>query len=608
VSPKTKPRSKVSKDKTIDELFELYKKTHSSETNPVRLMLVKAELALRYKGKDKSEARAKVRGENRGPDLSDTSNFNTDPQAVQRALAESWELLDEEAEHAAEARTTAKEYLKAAEAYQLALRPLKSAFEGVSEFGIPDVDKSARKIVEMLGEADRMVPGYKLALARVIQDADELDLTLTALRENDWIQTVEEAKGIPTLADEQLKAVRNAQLALATNVQEIDAYAQSKAGELENLVLTITARIISWRQSKKVIKNLDRAETLLNGGLSAANTVNGEPMSHAAVQGLHMLIHAAIDATKLIYVEVQTQSMARKKDLDQLDKLQADDYIQWKLDMIKMGLRWVTEPLGFIPNVGALIRKACDYAVDSVITVIQDAAKEQAQAFESKVPQVQQTMLDRVGERLQQGFKEMGKEGLKLAAESAAELIKDGDIADPGEAILKLVFEVIGAPIRKLLVEVVPSMKMLDKEKIKADLADARATAEDMASRAGAIGEIEAGFTFDEAEAKKATIEAVIALDEGDTANFLMAISPELKASGGVALLVGDSHNDVNTKFVNNLVRAGHGWVGSIVAGAKGTFGQTMHMGLEDGQAQKLVEEYWKEAAIKKKLSFSPRK
>lgn len=593
----TKPGTKAKQDKTIDELVQLYEKKYNKKLNKLERMIVLGQIAL-YKDSDKSEAKAKVRGSDRGPSLRDTSVLTTDPEKVKTALEKSYGVLDEQAQYAVEARTTAKEFTRVAGEYQKALRPLTAAFRGLSDMGMGDIDDKARDIAESLDQADRLVTEYKVALGFVVTEANNLQKTVLEIRERNWVRTAEEARGLPVLTSEQLKAVENAEKKLADTVQKANDYGQSKTNQITTLIREMSAKIIAWRKGKEFNKNVDRFETLANGAVSTANTVNAEPLSHTALQGIHALIHASCDGLKLLRNTIKASELNAqgKGDIDKLlDQLKGDDFIQWKLDMIQMGLRWVTEPLGFVPTAGELIRSAVDAAVAAVIGIIKDAAKSQAKdALKNSIPTVKKTITEVLREKTEEGAKNAAKAIYEEAQDKALEL---GDVMDKlskgpegvAEVIVGSVIKIAGEALSPLLEKVIPSMKMLDKEQIKSDLAASRKAAVDMNAKAKKMASIQTTFTLDDNKVKARTKDVILGLTEGKTAPWLLILSPELKKSGGYALLVGAGHDPASEKFADTLLEAGHGWEGTVTAGSTGK----VYFDCDDPKAREGIKSYW---------------
>jgi hypothetical protein len=148
----------------------------------------------------------------------------------------------------------------------------------------------------------------------------------------------------------------------------------------------MVAAAVAWRQTGEIREGAEVVESLLNGTVSAVQALDGEPMSALALQGLHSLIKGVCDGVKLGAAGVKsfTLQRAHKDVMALIDKIQDDDFIQGKLNLIKMGLSWAAEPLGLIPSVGTIVRSAINIGVGGVVGTLKKAAAKQAKEARGK--------------------------------------------------------------------------------------------------------------------------------------------------------------------------------------------------------------------------------
>jgi hypothetical protein len=85
------------------------------------------------------------------------------------------------------------------------------------------------------------------------------------------------------------------------------------------------------------------------------------------------------------------------------------------------------------------------------------------------------------------------------------------------------------------------------------------------------MAQINMNFAFDEQAARQLSVTNLQALAEDESCTVLVAASPELKSTRGVALLIGDGHSDNNISFVTSLLKAGEGYKGTVLMKEKGS-------------------------------------
>jgi hypothetical protein len=633
-----KVRTKAKEDLAIEELVKLYEKKYNKQLNSLEALIVRAQIALHKEG-DTAVAKARVRGGDRGGRFEDIS-FDTDEGRVQEASDRAWQRIAEQKEVADEARAKSKSFFRMAEQYQLVLRKLEGSFRHLATGGLGPVDDKASAIAADLHEADQQIALYKLALAGVEQAADQFDKTVQEIRDRGLLESVQEAKAVPAMTLESLKALDNAQKKLADTIEAVNAFGQTSAGKIEGLILDIASKIVAWRASKDFNQNVDTFESLANGTVTAVNALNAEPMSHSALQGIHALIHGACDGIKLLrnlYKRKKLQALGKGDINKVLNELKADDFIQWKCDMVQMSLRWATEPLGFVPHAGEVIRSAVDAAVKSCIDIIRKAAEDQAKRFEAakKLPpgsppppkedfsaliadfesnllQAAKAEAQKLAEAAAETIWEEAKDKLAELGGHVANVLKDGADAVPN-LIVGSIIKILSSAVKPLLARLMPEMKMIDKKVLMDSVASARTEASDMNARAGAMKNLrqETRYTLDEDKLISMGKAAALGLGEGDSAPWVLIQGDVLQKTGGFALMIGADHDEANKRYVEQMVDSGFGWSGTVTAGQtkSGLFKQNLYFDCLDLPKDKQAEVkkfFTKYMTLDSKRSFNP--
>ena len=108
------------------------------------------------------------------------------------------------------------------------------------------------------------------------------------------------------------------------------------------------------------------------------------------------------------------------------------------------------------------------------------------------------------------------------------------------------------------------------------------------------MAQINMNFAFDEQAARTLTITNLEGLAQGSSCDVLVASSPELKSTRGVALLIGDGHSDNNISFVTSLLKAGEGHKGTVLMKEEGStvFSGELVFTFSDDSAKELVKSY----------------
>ncbi len=298
--------------------------------------------------------------------------------------------------------------------------------------------------------------------------------------------------------------------------------------------------------------------------MNAVQALDSEPMSALAIQGLHSLIKGLSDGFKLAAAGIKSQMLksGHKDVMSLIDKLEADAFVQAKLDLIKMGLSWLVEPLGLIPNVGAIVRTAANLGFGLVVGTLKKAAAKQAAALEKKSGNAN---VDAEIEEAAKLIRESALGYVKSALEGGVKALAKPEEA-AGEFLMSVLGEVLGPPLERLVAEVVGEFDLVDKEQVKATVRVAkRAPSSGRPRKLQAMTLIDRGFGFDEEAAKEITLKNLGGLEKGKSCPVVVAASPELVTTRGVALLIGTGHSQNNVSFVTSLVKSGQGFEGSMV-------------------------------------------
>jgi hypothetical protein len=610
VQPKLRTPEKDQKE-IAEAVLLLKKRARLKERNQATDFHKKAVVELKLAAMSehiRSRAEAYLRGENRPvQSLREAARRPGDANQVSKEWAEVIKEYDgKKVTWAQPALASEIEFQKAVVNYSVALTPLIEAFEKAESCNIPLVKSKAKTAKGALTEAQQsLVP-----LSSACSDAqDELNLFLKLVDhlKTKPPQTLAEVKGARVSFDEAIQKVGATEQAIQAQVTAINELAKKQQKALESLIKEMVAAAVAWTETENVREGAEVVESLLNGVVNAAQALDSEPMSALAIQGLHSLIKGLSDGFKLAAAGIKSQMLksGHKDVMSLIDKLEADAFVQAKLDLIKMGLSWLVEPLGLIPNVGAIVRTAANLGFGLVLGTLKKAAAKQAAALEKKSGKAN------VDAEIQ--------EAAKLIRESALGYVKsvlEGGVkalAKPeeaaGEFLMSVLGAVLGPPLERLVAEVVGEFDLVDKEQVKATVQDARDAVVAQAKELQAMTRIDRGFGFDEEAAKEITVKNLAALERGKTCPVVVAASPELVTTRGVALLIGTGHSQNNASFVTSLVKSGQGCEGSLLMKEKAgrVFAGEIVFTFADGKAEAWVKSYishYGSALIRQKVTF----
>ncbi len=329
-----------------------------------------------------SRAEARRRGENR-PSLTEARDKRRDPGSVSQEWALVVQEFDDQKVKWAEPALKSEARLQSAIfVFNDALSPLIEALKAAKSSNIPLVEGKAEAATEKLSTAQGTLDPLSKALDRSREQLEGFIATVDKVLKPKPPETLDEVRGTRTTLDGEVQGLRAAQQAVKDQVAAINNLAKKEQKNLEQLVKEMVAAAVAWRQTEKVRQGSDVAASLLNGAVNAAQALDSEPMSALALQGLNWLIKGVCDGIKVAAGGIKAAMLKSAYDdvMGLVDKLEADDFIQAKLDLIKLGLSWVAEPLGLIPNVGAIVRTAVNVGVAAVLGTLKKAAAKQAKA------------------------------------------------------------------------------------------------------------------------------------------------------------------------------------------------------------------------------------
>lgn len=538
----------------------------------------------------RSQAEARLRGEKR-PALQGAIGKPRD----EGAIAEEWKKVLEEhkdlkAKWNQAAIDSELEFQVSLIEFGSNMDPLIDALQQAKVSNVPGTETLADRALKVLVPARRSLQPLSDAASKAIEDLSNF-VDLVTYLEGDPPQTMDEVRGARARFAEAIQAVRKSEVEIRRQCEAINEKAESSKDTIEATIKAMVVAAVAWRQSKDTREGTEWLEALLNGAVGLVQLGAGEPISAAGVQGLHMLIKGICDAIKGLAAVIEGWKLNKREVLDLLDDLEADDFIQQKLDLIKIGLSWAAEPLGFIPSVGTIIRAAINGGVALAMGILKEAAKKQKEDKEAKVT----SEIDQI----QEVIKDSVLSTVKVGIESAAETAKDwkdyvSGSKEPVELVINAVFAILGAPLKKILVDVVPAFDLADKEQIKASISGTRASVQKMADELATMKSISLDHGFDEDDALEKTVASLANLKEaGATSQVLVFASTEV-GSRGVGLLVGSAHSESNFKFARSMVEGGDGYNGlvTVTKAGSGMFAATITFQFSAAEAEGLVKDY----------------
>jgi hypothetical protein len=468
--------------------------------------------------------------------------------------------------------------------------PLIEALEQAKVSAVPAAKTLASRALNILVPARESLQPLSEAAGRAVEELTQF-VQLVQLLEGDPPQTMDEVIGARASFAEAIQAVRKSEVEIRRQCQAINEKAESSKDTIESTIKAMVVAAIAWRQSEDTREGTEWLDAILNGAVGLVQLGAGEPISSTGVQGLHMLIKGICDAIKGLAALIEGWKLNKREVLDLLDDLEADDFIQQKLDLIKIGLSWAAEPLGFIPSVGTVIRAAINGGVSLAIGILKEAAKKQKEDKEAKVTSEI--------EQIQDVIKDSVLSTVKVGIESAAETAKDwkdyvSGAKEPVELVINAVVAILGAPLKKILVDVVPAFELADKEQIKASISGARASVQKMADELATMKSINIDYAYDEDDAKDKTVATLANLKELGATSQALVFSSTQVGSRGVGLLVGSAHSDGNFQFARSMVEGGRGYNGlvTVTKAGSGMFAATITFTFPDAEAEELVKDY----------------
>jgi tRNA G18 (ribose-2'-O)-methylase SpoU len=561
-----------------------------------------------------SRAEARRRGENR-PSLTEARDKRRDPGSVSQEWALVVQEFDDQKVKWAEPALKSEARLQSAIfVFNDALSPLIEALKAAKSSNIPLVEGKAEAATEKLSTAQGTLDPLSKALDRSREQLEGFIATVDKVLKPKPPETLDEVRGTRTTLDGEVQGLRAAQQAVKDQVAAINNLAKKEQKNLEQLVKEMVAAAVAWRQTEKVRQGSDVAASLLNGAVNAAQALDSEPMSALALQGLHSLIKGVCDGINVAAGGIKAAMLKSAYDdvMGLVDKLEADDFIQAKLDLIKLGLSWVAEPLGLIPNVGAIVRTAVNVGVAAVLGTLKKAAAKQAKA--AKAARGGTVEVDLTAE-VDEAVDVIRESALSYASTMLESFVKVASNPEEETAafLLELLTGVLGPPLEAVIAKVVPQFGLVDKEQVKQTVQGTRDAVAAQAEVLKSMANIKL-LGFDEEAAKKLTILNLEKLDEGDSCKVIVAGAPQLEGTRGVALLVGDGHSDDNVAFATALVKTEQAYQGMVLMKSKGggPFAGELVFSFSSGKAKEMVKSYTdhygsgSDRITRKKLTFAP--
>ena len=334
----------------------------------------------------RSRAEARRRGENR-PSLTEARDKPREPGSIAQEWAVVVKEFDDQKVKWAEPALKSEARLQSAIfSYNDALSPLIDALKTAKSANIPLVEGKAGEALEKLSTAQGTLDPLSKALDRSREELEGFIATVDKVLKPLPPGTLDEVRGTRTTLDAAVQGLRAKQQAVKDQVTAINNLARKEQKTLERLIKEMVAAAVAWRETETVREGSDVAAALLNGAVNAAQALDSEPMSALALQGLHSLIKGVCDGIKVAAGGIKAAMLksAYEDVMGLIDKpLEADDFIQAKLDLIKLhGLPpWVAEPLGLDdPQSAPSSGLPWNVGVEAVLGTLKKAAAKQAKA------------------------------------------------------------------------------------------------------------------------------------------------------------------------------------------------------------------------------------
>jgi hypothetical protein len=468
-----------------------------------------------------------------------------------------------------QALAAAEELEKLVPPYIDGVENVAKSFDGLAKQHIGSVDSKAKKVAAELRESKADLKTLMAAVTRAVSELKDYGQLgeLLAAQEPPQDNVQREAYSVQIANGTQ--KCRRADQELQRTVQVVNQLCIARADRLRELIKEIVTAAIAWRKTESFRKGAKTVQSVANGLVEVSQLVNPEPISATAVQGLHMLFKGICDGATLIAAAVKSSELS-KEDLDDLlDKLNPDDIVQRKIDLIVMAISWAAEPLGFIPCFGTLLRSCVNAVTEAISGTIKKAAEKQAAAqTKSKAQQQGNQPPPNVSEDVEM-IKKLGAETVEGVANELFDGLGEGaqhiHAAIQGSADLEVKCGVaefaisvgmalFGPAVQEAVADAIGTMDLVDKDQIKAKLQETR---DNLASNSGKCTDIQKykiTFACDLEDVRKKNRDAIVALKTSTSAiTVKIGIAASLTETSGVILLIGEDHADDTMKFFKVL-------------------------------------------------------
>lgn len=356
-------------------------------------------------------------------------------------------------------------------------------------------------------------------------------------------------------------------------LQTADNLVKALAQDVVNSCKSASKKITAWikatvihavarRNVKGLTEVIDWMTSLANGGVGLVQALDGEPLSGAALEGVHALIKGIHDGAKEIAIGIE----ASKLEFDEaLAEMKPTDVEADRLAYVNLAISWLVEPLGFVPSVGSMIR---EFLLKQVETLIE--ARLEAMEKEEKVDQ---TVLDAVESEFVNTVRSESPKWVAESAKAVGEAIKDG-AKTPSELIALVVESITGPILKKILAQLIEGGEPVTKEEVTKVLGALDLKSFFILDDSEVPFNRPAGFVQDEAhKVSKAHLKT---LAQGQSDVVYLAYSQSFVDTDGVALLLGGEgagHSADNVLFMISLINAGQGYEGTVQLTKKGSTG-----------------------------------
>jgi hypothetical protein len=576
---------------------------------------VKAQLAL-ISDKHIRSAKAELRGEE-GPSLKElagkATSTNTNTAERDKEWRETLVWVRAQTKNWAEPAIERELQIQISFVdYSTAMTPLIEAFESAKSLKVPTVKGKAGTVEKQLQTAQGSLQDYSKLLNKRLEELENFTKLIDFLEQSgEPPGTLDEVRKARSEHQNTIQALKSAEQKSKDQIAKINKQCTDSQKDIEAAIKLMVTSVVAWRKTEDIRTGCEWAEASLNGIVNVVQVANSEPMSAAGVQGVHMLIKGVCDGVKVLAAAFKQHELAKLKVDDVVGKLREEDFIVAKVDGVKIAISWAAEPLGFIPNVGPLVRTIINAVTEAVSGTLKKAAKKQGDAirakknpptkkeeFKEEIDAAKETIMltaQTVIEENLKAVKDIGElmKHAKDVGEHAKEAAHGAMSPEAAVAALatKLALALVGPAMETALAEIIPALGMVSPEAIQATLNQTRSSIDTLTHQNLEFQSIKLDFAFDEGHAKGINVDVLDKLAEGQSCQVLVASSSELKSTAGVALLIGDGHAKDNRSFVDTLINSGSGFTGDVTMKAKGRFGE-LEFRFADSKAKELVKEY----------------